>query len=228
MELSQGSGMSKPQRLVVLSAGGTAKDVVSMVDDINRLHPETYQLVGYLDDNPALNNATVLGRPVLGGLGFAKDLDQDIHFVNALGSPKSFLRRAQLTEQLGVDMTRFATIIHPTAVVSAGVSIGQGCIVYPNVVLMTDVQLEEHVTILAHCTINHDSVIGAYSILASGVQVAGGVKVGRSCYLGTSSSFIQGIQVGDKTLIGMGAVVIRDVQPEHTLAGNPARAIKQV
>ncbi len=216
----------RPIPTVILTAGGTAKDVVSIIEDINQARTSTFEILGFLDDSPSLAGSTVMGLPVLGGFSKAAELHPEVVLVDALGSPSSFRRRSQLIAGLGVGLDRFATIIHPSVVISRGASIGRGCIVYPSVVLMADVLLEEHVTVLANCTINHDSVIGAYSILASGVQVAGGVHVGTSCYLGSSSLLRQGVRVGNGALIGMGAVVIRDVAEGATVVGNPARTIK--
>lgn len=218
--------MTDKARLVILSAGGTAKDVVSIVADINRRNAGVYEIVGFLDDNLALANSTVMGKPILGTLSSARDLDPDIQFVNALGSPRSFRQRPELVRTLGIPNDRFATIIHPSAILAEGVRIGRGCLIYPNVVMMTDSCLADHVTVLANSTINHDTFIGAYSILASGVQVSGNVRVGGCCYLGSSSCLIQGIQVGDLALIGMGATVIRSVEAGKTVVGNPARVIE--
>jgi sugar O-acyltransferase (sialic acid O-acetyltransferase NeuD family) len=216
---------TRPQPTVILTAGGTAKDILAIIEDINQDKHATFEVLGFLDDNPALSGTTVMGLPVLGGLASASKLHSEIVLVNAFGSPSNFRKRHQLIKELGVELSRFATIIHPSAVISRGSSVAQGSIIYPGVVLMTDVRIEEQVIVLANSTINHDTIIGSYSILASGVQVSGGVRVGTSCYLGAGSSIRQGIRIGSETLVGMGSVVIRDVPDKSTVVGNPARLL---
>jgi acetyltransferase-like isoleucine patch superfamily enzyme len=62
--------------------------------------------------------------------------------------------------------------------------------------------------------------------VASGATVSGMVRVGRACYLGAGSHVIQRAAVGDGALVGMGAVVTRDVAANAVVVGNPARPIR--
>lgn len=51
------------------------------------------------------------------------------------------------------------------------------------------------------------------------------VRIGRGCFIGARAIVLKGVLIGDRAVVGAGAVVTRDV-PAHTLAvGNPARLI---
>jgi acetyltransferase-like isoleucine patch superfamily enzyme len=50
------------------------------------------------------------------------------------------------------------------------------------------------------------------------------VKKGAS--IGSNATILCGITIGEKALIGAGAVVTKDVPPHAVVAGNPARIIK--
>lgn len=62
--------------------------------------------------------------------------------------------------------------------------------------------------------------------MCSKVTLAGVVHVEADCYLGQSCTIRQHLRIGKKSLIGMGAVVVKDVPPNSVMVGNPARRIR--
>lgn len=214
------------KKLILIGAGGTAADVLSIVSDINRITP-TYECIGLLDDNPALEGQLRHSFRVLGGLGLTQTFNEAV-FVDCLGSTANYWKKPRIHERLGIPPERFETLVHPRASVSSDCVIGRGTVIYPNVVIMANVRIGQHVTVLANVVMNHDVRIGDFSITTSGVNISGGVDIGRNCYIGTGSVLKQGIRVGDQSLIGMGSVVLRDVPPRTVMAGNPASPRKTI
>jgi sugar O-acyltransferase (sialic acid O-acetyltransferase NeuD family) len=210
--------------LVLIGAGGTAADVLAIVEAINARGPQ-YRCLGLLDDAPQLEGQTRYGLPILGPLSDGSRFG-GAFFLDCLGSPRSYPRRETLLAEKGIPAQRFETLVHPTAVIAGTCRIGVGCIIYPNVVLMANVTLGIHVTVLANSVMNHEVEVGDFSIVTSGVNLSGRVRVGRACYLGTGSAVIQDVQVGDGALVGMGSVVIDDVPAGAVVAGNPARPLR--
>jgi acetyltransferase-like isoleucine patch superfamily enzyme len=62
-----------------------------------------------------------------------------------------------------------------------------------------------------------------YVTAAAGVLVSGSVRVGSGAYLGSGCQIIQEVSIGEDALVGIGAVVLRDVPPHTTVLGNPAK-----
>ena len=58
-------------------------------------------------------------------------------------------------------------------------------------------------------------------------MVAGSVKIGKNCWISPSSCIKNKIIIGDNVLIGMGAVVIRDVESNSVMIGNPAKLLRK-
>jgi sugar O-acyltransferase (sialic acid O-acetyltransferase NeuD family) len=212
------------KELLILGAAGTARDVISIIDDINR-GSERYRCAGLLDDNRDLWGTDVLGVPVIGSLEELSRLRAPA-LVNTLGSPRNYAVRQIVGEKLRAAGHELESIVHPSAVISRHATIGAGTIIFPQVVVMANARLGEQVLLLCNTVINHETVVGDYSIAASGVNISGAVRIGRSCYLGVGSSIMQGVAIGDGALVGMGSVVIRDVSPGAVLAGNPARVLR--
>lgn len=62
----------------------------------------------------------------------------------------------------------------------------------------------------------------------TGVEWAEPVRIGNSVWIGGNATILPGVTVGDRSVIGAGAVVTRDVPSDVVVAGNPARVIKAI
>jgi sugar O-acyltransferase (sialic acid O-acetyltransferase NeuD family) len=209
--------------LVIVGAGGTAREVLSWLGDFNDATTR-YRCLGILDDDPKLHGTRVAGVEVAGPIGHAGRWLSS-QFIDALGSPRSFRRRPGVIARFGVADERFATLVHPAAYVSRRSSIGHGCLIFPHATIGAHVTLGRHVVVLPGAVINHDTHVGDFTIVTSGANISGGVTIGASCYLGTGSLVRENVSIGDAALIGMGAVVRGDVPAESVTVGHPARVI---
>ena len=215
--------MDTLRKLILIGGAGTSSDVLALIASINQVS-QRYQVLGLVDDTLPIGSKH-FGVPILGGLVDAINQD-DVWFVDCLGSPSSYRGRQALFDRLGFDPERFETLIHPSTFFADNAQIGQGSILFPNVVVLSNVSIGHHVTVLSGSVLNHDVEVGDWSIMASGVILSGAVKVGRSCYLGAASVVREGISIGDGSLVGMGSAVIEDVTAESVVAGVPAQFLR--
>jgi sugar O-acyltransferase (sialic acid O-acetyltransferase NeuD family) len=203
--------------ILILGASGTGLDVLDLLDAVGG-----HRCLGFLDDDTLKQGTELAGVPVVGRLADAARWPT-ARLVDALGSPRSFRVRPTITARTGASPERFLTLIHPRAVVSPRATVGAGCLIYPGAVIGPHVVLGGHVIVLANSVVNHDTTVGEWTIITSGVNVSGRVRIGSACYLGTGCAVIHDGCVGDGALVGMGAVVIREVPAGATVVGNPAR-----
>lgn len=218
--------MTSPKPIIILGTGGNCVDVLDTIADINDSAPsQRYTCIGFLDDDPQKWGCLVHGVEVLGPLSAAPDYPE-ADLVNGIGSPHSFLTKPEIIAQTGASLDRFATIVHPTASVSRLSTIGGGTVVFQNVTITSNVQIGHQVIILPNTVVSHDDVIEDYTCIAGGVCISGGVHVGRNCYLGTRSAIIGNVSIGDRSLVGMGSVVLDSVPSDVVYVGNPARFLK--
>jgi maltose O-acetyltransferase len=54
------------------------------------------------------------------------------------------------------------------------------------------------------------------------------IEIGSDCWIGGGAIVLPGVKIGDKTVIGAGSVVTRDVPSEVVAAGNPCRVLREI
>ncbi len=212
--------------LLIAGAGGLARETASAVAAINAVDPQ-WTLRGFLDDDPALHGTTVSGAPVLGPLSTVHD-HPDAAVVVCIANPRNPGVRGLVTSRLGLSADRYATIVHPSASVGAGCSLGPGTVLLAQTVLTADVTVGAHVAVMPQVVLTHDDVVGDFVTIASGVRVSGGVVVGEAAYLGTGALIRESLRIGARSIVGMGSVLLREVPAGEVWAGNPARLIRFV
>lgn len=77
-----------------------------------------------------------------------------------------------------------------------------------------------------HVYVAHNVSIGSNTIVTAGAAICGSVTIGKDVWVGPNSSIKDGLTIGDRAFIGIGTVVIRDVEPETVVAGVPARVLR--
>jgi carbonic anhydrase/acetyltransferase-like protein (isoleucine patch superfamily) len=60
--------------------------------------------------------------------------------------------------------------------------------------------------------VGHDTTIGDHSFLVGMIAIAGLVKIGSYCFIGIHSTVRDRLTIADRTVIGAGAIVLRDTQ----------------
>jgi sugar O-acyltransferase (sialic acid O-acetyltransferase NeuD family) len=199
-----------PQPLIIVGAGGHAKVVIATA----RAAGLAVQAV--VDDAPARWGATLLGVPVHGPSGPALD-DPGALVVLAIGNNAARRRRAAGAR------CRFATVIHPAAVVDASVRLGAGSVVFAGAVIQPDAALGGHAIVNTGASIDHDCALGEAVHVAPGARLAGNVALGDEVFLGIGAVVIPGISIGARAVVGAGAAVVRDLPADAVAAGVPAR-----
>ena len=207
--------------LVIIGAGGFARETAQAVQDAGE-----FKLLGHLDDNPALHSTEVDGVPVLGGCDLVHDLP-GVRVVICVGNPRDYAARARLVRRLGLPADRYATVIHPTAAVSATSEVGPGSVLLAHCVLTAAVRVGTHVAVMPHVVLTHDDVVDDFATLAAGVRLGGSVRLERGAYVGSGALVREGTTVGAWSLVGMGSAVLGDVPPGEVWVGSPARRLRE-
>lgn len=209
--------------LIIIGASGFGREVAWLVERINKKCKE-WNLIGFIDDNISIQGNMINGYRVLGTTNNIKDYPE-AYYVCAIGSSKV---RSMIIEKVTQENPniRFATLIDPTVEMSDLVEIGEGTIICAHTIITVNISIGKHVIINLDCTIGHDAVLKDFVTLYPSVNVSGASNIGKAVEMGTGMQIIQGKSIGDNSIIGAGAIVIRDIPERCTAVGNPAKPIK--
>jgi len=211
-------------KIAIMGCGGHGREMAQLIGRMRRAGSDVEPL-GFLDDNPALQGATVAGLPVLGGRDWIELHHFECEVICAIGKPRA--RRAAVAElaRLGA---RFATLIDPAVSVPAEAVIGEGSMICAGTIMTTNARIGRHVIVNLGCTLSHDADLADFATLACAVHLSGNVTVRAGAELGVGVNVIPGVTIGEWSMVGAGATVIRDLPPHVTAVGVPARVIKEL
>ena len=210
-----------PKNLVILGAGGFAREVAWLVSDINEAQPGTWHLIGFWERETERIGQLINGIPAIDADSIRLYLP-DLYAVVAIGDPKIKERAVHEAQGMGC---QFATLIHPNVRYDKStVKISSGSIICAGNILTCNIVIGHHVIINLDCTVGHDSIIEDYVTISPGCHLSGHTTIRRSAFLGTGVVTIEKRELGARSIIGAGASVVRDIPPDTTAVGVPARA----
>jgi acetyltransferase-like isoleucine patch superfamily enzyme len=113
-----------------------------------------------------------------------------------------------------------------------GLRIGKGCYVGFNVAFDTNypslIHIGDRVTISHGVSIFTHTASPVTSRLAAVYHSTAPVTIDDGAWISANSVIVPGVRIGSDCMIGAGAVVTRNTDPESLYAGNPARLIKRI
>ena len=201
-----------------MGAGGFGREVAWLVSRINEVQP-TWNFLGFIDDNPDLAGKEIDGYHVAGNCDYLNH-QENAYCVCAVGA--SSVRKKIVSKLKNV---QFATLIDPSVQMSSLVSIGEGSIICAGAIITVDVEIGNHVIVNLDCTIGHDAVLENFATLYPSVNVSGQCQIGEATELGTGVQIIQGKSICKDTIVGAGAVVVKDIAESGTYVGVPVQKV---
>jgi len=208
-------------QVVIYGAGGHGRVVAEIIEQVGG-----YGIVGFVDDDPALQGHCVGDYPVLGDRRVLQSLrDRGVsRCIIAIGNNSVRRELASLAKGLGLGLI---TVIHPSAHISRGVTIGEGSVVEACTVVKTGSYIERLAIINSCVSIGHDVVLAEGVHISPGVSIAGWVEMGEGTHIGMGVSVIPKVRIGKNVVVGANAAVIRDLPDNVVAVGVPARIIRK-
>jgi len=135
---------------------------------------------------------------------------------------RKFITEKLLKQNIGTPLT----IVHKNSLLPDNLSLGDGSMIGPGVIVNTLSKIGFSVICNTHATIGYECEIGNYAHIATGAVLANNVKIGERSFIGANAVIKEGITIGDEVRIGAGSVVIQNVPSGATVVGSPGRIIK--
>lgn len=207
--------------IAVVGTGGFAREVMSMLENINAVTPQ-YNILGFVDKS---TDIVINGYPVIGDDETINQTTEPISLVIAVGDP---WLKEKIRNKYTNTLVSFPTIIHPSALIQSKdtVKIGDGCIICAGTIITCNIEIKDFVTLNLSCTVGHDTVISDYCSFMPSVNISGEINLENKVYVGTGAKIIQQLTIGENTIVGAGAVVVKSLPANCTAVGVPAKPIK--
>ena len=155
-------------------------------------------------------------------------VNNDFHFIIGIG--EGSLRRKIVTKFSGL---KYVNIIHPAATIGYKQEVilesSKGNIFFAGARFTHNIKIGDFCLFNSNITIGHDCIIEDFVTVSPGANISGNVKLSEGCYIGTGSTILQcqSLQpkwiVGKDSIVGAGAVVVKNVIPETIVKGIPAK-----
>lgn len=138
--------------------------------------------------------------------------------------------REKLNAKLVQDNIEIINLIANNALQYDNITMGKGSIICGFVHLTSNIKIGKGFHANIYSYIAHDCVIGDFVTFAPRVSCNGNVHIEDHAYIGTGAVLRQGtpdkpLIIGKGAIVGMGAVVTKDVPAGVTVVGNPARPL---
>lgn len=211
--------------IVIIGGRGNGTVIASTIEDCKSAGEEI-NCVGFLNDNESeINN-----YPVLGGIqnGDWKKLPSNFKFIYAMTNVKMAHERYDMLLNLKIPTERYATVVHPSAVVSKQAYLGYGVVLMPFTVVSPNARIGNHSQMYAQSFLGHDSELEEMVFVANNASIGGRVKVHNGVHIGSNASILERIILEQFCLIGLGSVVVKSVNKYEKVVGNPARIIGKI
>lgn len=208
--------MSK-RALIIIGAGGFAKEVAWTVERMNAQTP-TYTLKGVCDDAFDRQQGTCCGVPLMGSIEKAAEQlaleGVQPWFHCTIGDNA---RRKEVVARALQAGWKPATIVDPSVLIAPGVVLGEGVYVGIGCVVSADVTIGAYALLNFQVTVGHDAVLGAYVQVCPGVRISGWCELGEGALLGSNAVIVQKRKMGAWSVLGAGTVAFRDILEKETM-----------
>lgn len=218
------------KRIAIYGCGGFGREILPLARQSLGVSDATHKdAIVFVSDVAAEVGTRENGTRVISFAELVQIDRQEIEVVVSLGAPKV---RRELAERCEREGFAFRSLVASTHRSLDDVRYGTGSVFCDFSMTTSNVQIGKHFQCNIYSYVAHDCVIGDFVTFAPRVNCNGRIIVEDDVYIGTSAVLRQGspekpLVIGKGSVIGMGAVVTKDVMPFTTMAGNPARVLRR-
>ncbi|MEG1603658.1 MAG: acetyltransferase [Cloacibacillus sp.] len=205
--------MKSQDKVFLIGAGDHAKVVLSTLEACG------VECAGIYDDDPELAGKTLWCIPILGPVSAMPDT-ADTMAVIAIGANEA---RKEIASRF--KNVCWPVFVHPLGIVHSSIRIGKGSVVFAGCLIESDAVIGDHCIVESTCFVGHDAKVGSFSHLGPKSGIANNCEVGPGAFIGMGAIIRPYVKISENVTVGMGSTVVKNLPPNGTYVGTPARRI---
>jgi len=196
------------KNVIIIGAGGHAAEIDEYIKYSQKVSGKNdLRVVGFLDDNPANYERYGFTAPLMGGVKNHQVIEGHFYIIGIA----NLKYRRLFVDRYKAEGADFVSIIHCGAYISPSSSIGEGCIIGPNVNIGPKVIIGKYNIINSRSSLGHDTILGNYNFVSPNVCFSGFTEIGDENLFGINSATLPGIKVGSNNKIAAGMILDQDI-----------------
>jgi sugar O-acyltransferase (sialic acid O-acetyltransferase NeuD family) len=189
-------------KILLIGGGGHCKSAIDVIELTGK-----FEIVGIIDIKEKVGDL-LFGYPIIGTDSDISSLQKNINaFHITLGMIGPSDKRSKLFNELKNSGLKFPVIQSPLAYVSKHAKIGNGTIIMHHAIVNAGATVGENCILNTKSLIEHDARIGSHSHIATGAIINGGVTVGEGSFIGSGSVSKQGSIVPANSFIKANTII---------------------
>lgn len=203
------------KKIILVGTGAVAAEVTSYIEDGNFGKDIGLEIKGYIDfdyNKDKYWKRYNFLKEIIGDV-YSYQILEDDNFVICISDVQFRLKMINILKQR---RAKFINIIHPSALIAANASVGQGNIIYPFCQIGPNAQIGDFNFMTHNTTISHDCTVGTNNFIA-GDGLCGHVKLGNNNSLGVRSIVLPHVSIGNNNVIQAGMVVDKPIKDDSTV-----------
>ncbi|WP_023271037.1 PglD-related sugar-binding protein [Acinetobacter gyllenbergii] len=211
------------KKLAIIGSGGFAKELLDLAID------QGYEQICFLERNPK-DRASLLGFPILPES--AIPTLTDTMYAIGVADPKIRKRIYETYPELV-----YPNLIHSQSSLGYGIremlEQSKGVVVAAGARITNSCRFGHFIIVSFNSTIGHDCILDNYVSVMPGVNISGCIHLKQGAFVGTNATILPGKSpeqlkyLGENSVIGAGAVVVKHTQQDKTYIGAPAKELRR-
>lgn len=197
-----------------------------LYEDMLRHSSKAFDVVAFTVDEGFLKADTFCGKPLVSFREIKNLFPPDEYaIISTVDAPSKMRNRLEVFARIKAEGYSTPNYISPLADVSDSIIMSENNLIMAFACVGSGGRMGDANFIRQNTYLGHNFVIGNGNTISAGCTIAGCCTFGDSSYIGIGATLIDHLRVANDTLIGAGAVVIRDTEPCTKYVGNPAKPI---